>query len=1000
MVTAMLRAFSFRLGVVYAWALLLPWASALDPTHNIAQSVHRIWQNQPGLLQSTINVVTQTSDGYLWLGTPSGVVRFDGARFAPVPALVEASLGDFWARSIVEDSARRVWLVSNNDFKLIRVGDDGVKIFSGDDSQPFKEASCVAPGRRGEIWVCTPGGLARFQEGQWQVYQNGGQFKSRQIAACQASDNTVWMVGGSAITSWDGSAYATHQLRSVPADTQMRTLLCANDGSLWVGTRNGLVHLKGGEEHLYTFLSGLADNAINSLVEGRGGNLWIGTSDGLSRFHDGVFDTYGYREGLSQSTVFSLFEDREGSLWVATKHGLNQFLDGAAARFTKNEGLPSDNVGPLLVDHRGRLWAGTLDGGLARFDGVHFIPITHFSNNRVTALAETTDGALWAGTDQGLIRLEDLQTRVTYTIEQGLPSNRIRSLFRDRSGALWAGTERGPAKFNHGRFVQVPGLGRTRRLPIIAMGETRDGQMLFAAEHDSVYILSNGSVREMMDGDTPVRDVDVFYTDPQGLVWMGATASGFKMWRDGKISRFQVADGLFDGEIYGLLPDNQGRLWMSCSKGFFRVSKSELLDFAAGKIAKVTSLPYSPLDGLRTIEGTQGAQPVGAATPDGQLWFSTTYGVLAFGPRWGIIRDVPPPPVVIEEVSVNGEALSLSRIHNLAPGQKNLEFDYTAPTFLTPDRTTFRYILEGYDRNWIEAGTRREASYTNLPPGKFKFRVTACSPFVPCNEAGAAVAFELLPNFYQRVWFLPLCAVLLAMLGWLAYQFRIRQLREQFGLVLAERSRIARELHDTLIQGFSGITMQMQALAGRVRSPEEKLSLIEIIRDAGECLRETRRSVAGLRASAGANPALAVAIADAARQITQERNIRLKLNLDEKQPELPAEVKYNLLCIAQEAIANSVKHSGAHMIEIGLSCSGRNLRLSVRDDGRGISRDAHAGGHAGHYGLVGMKERASQIGADFELVSAPGRGTKISVQVPVTQEAYIASSQESQEASR
>ena len=992
-------AFTCRAGVLCAWALLLPWASALDPTHDIAQSVHRIWQNQPGLRQSTINVVTQTSDGYLWLGTPGGVVRFDGARFASVPALEQASLGDFWARTIVEDSARRVWMVSNNDFKLVRVGDDGVKFFSGDDGQPFKEASCVASGRGGEIWVCIPGGLARFQDGQWRVYQNREQFKSRQIAACQAPDNTVWMAGGSTITSWDGSSFATHRLTSVPADTTMRALLCATDGSLWVGTRNGLVQLKDGEEHLYSFLSGLADNVVNSLAEGQGGNLWIGTSNGVSRFHDGVFDSYGYREGLSQSTVFSVYEDREGSLWVATKHGLNQFMDGAAARFTKNEGLPSDNVGPLIEDHKGRLWAGTLDGGLARFDGVHFIPITHFPNSRVTTLAESTDGALWAGTDRGLIRLEDGQTSETYTAEQGLPSNRIRSLFRDHAGVLWAGTERGPARFDSGRFVQEPGLAKIRHLPIIAMGETRDGQMLFAAERGGVYLFSNGAMREMMEGDEPVRDVDAFYTDPEGLVWMAATANGLRMWHDGKISHFQVRDGLFDGEIYGVLPDRQGHLWMSCSKGFFSVSRSELLAFAAGKIPKITSAPFSPLDGLRTIEGTQGVQPVGAATPDGQLWFSSTYGVLAFGPRSGI-RDVPPPPVVIEEVSVNGETIALNRIHNLAPGQKNLEFDYTAPTFLTADRTTFRYILEGYDHNWIEAGTRREAFYTNLPPGKFRFRVTACSLFVPCNETGAAIAFELLPNFYQRVWFLPLCAAVLGMLGWLAYQFRIRQLREQFGLVLAERSRIARELHDTLIQGFSGITMQMQALVGRVRSPEEKLALHEIIRDAGECLRETRRSVAGLRASAGANPGLAVAIADAARQITQERNIRLKLNLDETQPHLPAEVKYNLLCIAQEAVSNSVKHSGARVIEIGLSCSGRDVRLSVRDDGRGMPRDGNPGAQAGHYGLIGMKERASQIGAEFEMVSAPGRGTKISVQVPVTQETYIASSQERQEASR
>ena len=997
MVNGMLRAFTCRVGVMCAWALLLPWASALDPNHNLAQSVHRIWQTQPGLRQSTINVVTQTGDGYLWLGTPSGVVRFDGSHFSSVPALEQASLGDLWARTIVEDSARRVWMLSN-DFRLVLVGEAGVKAFSDEDGLPFNEVSCLASGRSGAVWICTPGGLARFQDGQWRVYQAGGHFKERQTAACQASDNTVWTVGGSTLASWDGSAFTTHKLSSVPADTAMRALLCASDGSLWVGTGNGLVQVKDGEEHLYSFRAGLADNVVNSLAEGRGGNLWIGTGNGLSRFHDGVFDNYGYQEGLSQSTVFSVFEDREGSLWVATKHGLNQFMDGAAARFTKDEGLPSDNVGPLIQDHRGKLWAGTLDGGLARFDGVRFIPITHFSRNRVTALAETPDGALWAGTDRGLIRLEDGQTRETYATEQGLPSGKIRSLFQDHSGALWAGTERGPAKLVGGRFEQAPALGKIR-LPIVAMGETRDGQMLFAVEGEAVYLFANGSLRQMSDRDGPGRNVDAFYTDQDGLVWMGATANGLRMWHDGKISRFQVRDGLFDGEIYGIVPDKEGHLWMSCSKGFFRVSRSELLDFAAGKIRKITSLPYSPLDGLRTIEGKQGVQPAGATTPDGRLWFSTTYGVLAFGPRLAV-RDVPPPPVVIEEVSVNGETVALSRIHNLEPGQKNLEFDYTAPTFVAPDRTTFRYILEGYDRNWTEAGTRREASYTNLPPGKFRFRVSACNPFIPCSEAGAALQFDLLPSFYQRVWFLPFCATLLALLAWLAYQFRIRRLREKFRLVLAERSRIARELHDTLIQGFSGITMELQALAGRVHSPEEKRSLHEIIGDAGECLRETRRSVAGLRALGGASPGLAVAIADAARQITQEQNIRLKLNLDETQPGLPAEVKYNLLCIAQEAVSNSVQHSGGHTIEIGLNCSGRDVRLSVRDDGCGMSPEASAGSRPGHYGLIGMKERASQIGAEFKLVSFPGRGTRISVQVPVTQETYVTSSQERQEASR
>ncbi len=262
--------------------------------------------------------------------------------------------------------------------------------------------------------------------------------------------------------------------------------------------------------------------------------------------------------------------------------------------------------------------------------------------------------------------------------------------------------------------------------------------------------------------------------------------------------------------------------------------------------------------------------------------------------------------------------------------------------------------------------------------------MVACGAFVTCNESGVVFDFEVAPQFYQRAWFIPLCMAVAAMLAWLAYRFRVQQLREQFVLVLAERSRIARELHDTLIQGFSGITMQMHAFTNRLTAREDQQALGEIIRDAGICLQETRRSVAGLRGGTGSSSGLAAAISDAARQLTQERDIRLKLNLDERQQELPAEVKYNLLCIVQEAITNSIKHSGARTIEVNLACSANDLRLSVRDDGRGMDPRRGAMGEAGHYGMVGMKERASQIGAELDLSSAPGQGTKVSVRMPLT----------------
>jgi len=421
------------------------------------------------------------------------------------------------------------------------------------------------------------------------------------------------------------------------------------------------------------------------------------------------------------------------------------------------------------------------------------------------------------------------------------------------------------------------------------------------------------------------------------------------------------------------------RLWMACSKGFFWVNRQDVLKFARGEMPKIISSPYSPLDGLRTTQGTPGVQPVAARGKDGRLWFSATGWLLAVAPD--LILRGSAAPVVIEDVTINGNTVDPASVKTLGPGRTNVEFQYTALTYLAPQRLHFRYMLDGYDRGWIDAGSRREASYTNLPPGKFRFRVEACGPFIRCNETASVLDFEIAPQFYQRTWFIPLCLIAGGMLVWLIYRLRVRQLRDQFVLILAERNRIARELHDTLIQGFSGITMQLHAFTNRVRASEDRQALGEIIRDAGICLQETRRSVAGLRSGTGSSTGLAEAISDAARQLTQERDIRLKMNLDDRHQELPAEVKYNLLCIVQEAITNSIKHSGARVIEVTLACSANDLRLSVRDDGRGMVREGNS--RPGHYGMIGMRERASQIGAEMDMASAPGQGTKVSVRVPV-----------------
>ena len=735
--------------------------------------------------------------------------------------------------------------IGTNESGVFRMDQGAITHYSQKDGLPSDTIQCVVVAQN-DVWACTASGLVRFSDGKPQVYRAAEGLSSNLVrAAARAPDGTLWVGGESTrLSVWNGTKFVTRTLTSMPADAGVRSMAFGSDGTLWVGTTEGLVEMKDGHDRLFTTRDGLADNWIMSLFEGRDGALWVGTRSGFSRLRNGELVSFRPEEGLSQSTVYSVFEDREGSLWVGTKHGLNQFLDGRAIPYTINEGLPSNNTGPVLEDSAGHIWVGTLGAGLSRFDGKKFTVLTTrdgLASNFIYALAEEPDGGLWVGTDHGLSRLRDGRVVQTFTRANGLPSNDIRSLLRDHTGTLWVGTSAGAAQFSGGGFSTPKGIAGAA--PVVAIGE--DGSRIYVATANGVVAYAGGKSEEILQNGSPLRGVDAFYRDRDGALWMGMIGGGLRLFESGKMTAFGMRDGLFDGEIYGIVTDSQDRMWMACSKGIFSVPRADLRRFAAGELKKITSTPYSPTDAQRVIECKPGVQPAVSLTQEGRVWFSTIRGLIVLDARH-LTQNVPPPPVVIDDVTVNGERENPAAIGKLAPGRKNLELTYTGLSYLAPGRITFRYILEGFDKDWINAGTRREAYYTNLPPGKFKFRVSACNRDGLCNETGTAVSFVLASHYYQRIWFFPVVAAAIGILIWLAYQLRIRRLREHFNLILTERKRIARELHDTLIQGLSGITMEMQALAGRIKTPEERGTLEDIIQDAGTCLRETRRSVAGI----------------------------------------------------------------------------------------------------------------------------------------------------------
>jgi ligand-binding sensor domain-containing protein/signal transduction histidine kinase len=966
--------------------------AALDSSRTLTQYVHRIWTVQQGLPNGTIYDIWQTQDGFLWLGTQTGLVRFDGVRYTPAETIFSGVPDNLWIRAGFEDERHALW-VGTVDAGIFRFQDGRAEQFSARNGMPSDTVLCMVQVPGGGLWACTANGLVHLSDGKIQVSRTREDPAPNIVrAACMAAGGKLWVGGDDpAIYLKNGDGFDAIPLHAIPSDASVRAIACSGD-SIWVGTTAGLVKVTGATQHLYTQKDGLVDDGVLSLHEGGDGSLWVGTRSGFSRLRNGEFESFRPQDGLSQSSVSSIYEDREGSLWVGTKHGLNQFVDGRAIPYTTNEGLPSNAAGPLFQDGTGGIWVGTLDAGLARFDGRHFATQTvhqGLASNTILALADAGDGALWAGTAGGLNLLRNGHVADVYSRKSGLPSDEVRALRRD-SGTLWVGTAAGVAAFKDGKFTIPKGASSDA---VIALGVDREGRPLYSTEH-GLFRVAGSAVQEIAPGGVSLRSVDAIYRDPEGLVWLGTNGNGLRLLdertAETKITPFLMRDGMFDSEIYGIVPDEQGNFWMSCSKGIFSVVRSDLLRFAAGGLKKISSTQYSPTDALRVIECKPGVQPGLWRMDNGRIWFSTIRGLIVLDPAH-LQRKVPPPPVVIENPIVNGQTEIPARIGGLAPGQKSLEFNYTGLSYLAPTRITFRYILDNYDKNWIDAGMRREAFYTNLPPGKYRFRVTACNVDGLCNEAGSAVEFSLAPHYWQQPWFLFSLAVLTALTGWLAYQIRIRHLRERYDLIVAERSRIARELHDTLIQGFSGITMAMQALAGRLRSSEERGTLEEIIHDAASCLRETRRSVAGLRGSRGPEPSLSLAsaIAAAARQITETKDVKLKLRLDKGPPGIPAEVEYNLLRIASEAVSNSVKHSGARMIEVMLKTSAEALHLTVSDDGVGFEPSENGHLRPGHYGLIGMKERAAQIGAEFEFESAPGRGTTVSVVAPIGRPAVL-----------
>ncbi len=913
---------------------------ALDPGKSLTQYAHRIWGQEEGLFQPTIYSILQTRDGFLWLGTQDSLIRFDGLHFREFDD-GHSALHQSLIHALAQDREGNLWVGSLGAGVAKIAPDAALTRFTTQQGLPSDSVFCIATDSQGAVWICTSQGLARFASGRFRVFTAADGLASDGVrATCDAKDGTRWVAGlDFGLSRSNGARFSPYVSPSISPLDNITALECGSDGSVWAGTASGLLQIHNGSSRLFTTRDGLPDNAVSALAQNSDGDLWVGTNDGISRFRNGEFSIYRTRDGLSHSLVLSLYFDREGSLWAGTKDGLDQLTDGKLTPYTVEDGMASNEAGPVIEDASGHLWIGTLGAGLNSFDGRGFRRLTAanglLSNTILSLELDRRQGDLWVGTNKGLNRLRNGAVVASFTQSDGLPGSSVNALLIDSQGTLWAGTNNGLSRFDGRKFRRagIPSVSQGKQIVALAGGHA---VRLFVSTEppDLYYTLADPGSNSV--GHHPLdvlHPVDCYYLDHvRHAAWMGTLGSGLVRWENGKLTHVRVKDGLYDNRIYSILRDDNANFWMASSKGIFRVSQKELEDFADGKLRTVTSIPFST--GQLRFECRSGVQPAAWRTHDGRLWFSTTSGLVVIDPN-RLVTDTVPPPAAITAVLVNGSRADGQRPLRLKPFEKNLEIRYAGLSFVSPEKVAFRYRLNGFDKTWTDAGSRREAFFTNLPPGNFRFEVMARNADGVWSRRASALDFTIDPRFYQRIWFFPLVAVLLALAVFASYRMRIRRLKLAFNLVLAERSRIARELHDTLLQGLAGVTMQLQALWTRMPPSKDKQFLRDIIQDAGRCSAEARESLFDLRTTQRPHE-FSEKLAELARQAADRKPISLRLRLQPLSLSSMPDTEFQLLRIAQEAISNALAHAEAQAIDVRLEVEKGTLRLSIEDDGIGF----------------------------------------------------------------
>src|SRR5271157_4300033 len=963
---------------------------ALDPNKHLTQYIHTAWRTQDGSLPAGMYHIVQTSDGFLWfLSLPADIYRFDGVRFLPwrlpTGAPIDRSLnifadhaGGLWVlgpsdivrlkaaavsshfqleggmfQSVTEAPDGSLWVLrGNSDAPLCRVT-ESIKCFGKADGIPISDIQSVLADGNGGFWLGgQAGGLVHWHAGSSEKYNVGNQV----FSLARGPDGSLW-IG----TSGEGPGQGLQQLKDgavkpfVPppfngSSFDIGTLMFDHDGNLWVGTKaKGLFRIHGNAVEHYDHTNGLSGDSVYALFEDREGIVWAGTTSGVDSFRDPPVVTFSQAEGLGKDLPAGILASRDGTIWVANAGSLDHIVNGNVSSIRAGKGLPGEQVTRLLEDRAGNLWVG-VDDGLYLFKNGQFRRLpepNHQPLGMVIGLIEDIDGNIWAecrGKPQKLVRIRDFQVREVFPAPQVPPAWKLAP---DPNGGIWIATRKGDLV----QFRQ----GAQRNFPLNPNAKNPAPRVIRAQPDSSV---------------------------------LAAFDDGLVGFREGKVQRMTTKNGLPCDFVISFIQDKEKRWWLYTRCGIVEFSDSELQRWWTNPDAIVRNHVYDTFDGAQpNIPAFNSA----ACSPDGRVWFTSGVVVQMVDPV-RLSQEALPAQTYIEELVADRKKFEVMPNLSVPPNPRDLQIDYTSPTFSIPLKVKFRYRLDGYDRDWHDAGTRRQAFYTDLPPGKYYFRVIASNSDGVWSESAAKLDFFIAPAYYQTNWFRALCACLFLALLWASYQLRVRQLRREFNTAIearvSERTRIARELHDTLLQSLQALLFRYQAARNLFAAGSERaMPVLDASLDRTEqAIAESREAIQDIRSDIVAQNALPELLTRAGSELAQSQADQdaptFGLTVEGERRTLTPVIREETYRIALELLRNAFRHATAHRIETEIRYDDDTLRLRIRDDGKGMDLKMLQGDSRGHWGLRGVKERAQRIGAKLDVWSEAGAGAEFQLTVP------------------